>query len=382
MILVLFIGVVLLLRVNLVIFFCSSSNANISKHLAYHLIIMIMSRRTRGPKGVRAGVVVIGASLILILGLLREHGPMARSARAVIAGASITVGSSSSTSTSSSTFSSSGSSHPSTSVVDTAATVVGMNLGDGIHDTAHGPPDSVSTDRSRKNGVETGHLDCAKPIRLGDEYGGWQLCRPMHGLSGQLVYTVGIGRNIKWDIEMIREYKTNHHGWDPTPTAIDFFSKTAIPQGFNFHKIGLGAEDGNLTLKLPHGNFDSYTVMSYWQKAKEGSVLTVPILTVKSMMQSLGHSRLAILKIDIEGAEFDVIRAWAEQEYEIPADQVLVEFHERYFSHEQGYKEKVKNAVDMMSALGFDLIIRTNLECTFANRTAIALRRDGVIKGK
>lgn len=208
-------------------------------------------------------------------------------------------------------------------------------------------------------------LDCTNTIRLGDAYGGWELCRPIptNSLSGQLVYTIGIGRNIKWDIEMMATYHTIHHGWDPTPTAADHFSKHPIPDGFSFHRIGLGADDGNLTLKLPVGNGDSFTVMEYGQPAQKGTVTTVPILTVQSMLNLLGHSHLAILKIDIEGAEFDVIKKWGKLGYYPPADQVLIEFHQRYFKHEKHSSKLVAEAVQTMKELGFDMVSRTTLVC-------------------
>jgi len=209
-------------------------------------------------------------------------------------------------------------------------------------------------------------LNCERTIRLGDDYGGWVLCTPLGAtFHGQLVYTIGIGRNIEWDKAMIKHYGTVHHGWDPTPTAVDFFTKKQIPDGFHFHKTGLGPTDGNLTLKLPEGNHDSYTVMDYQNSAQEGTITTVPILTVDSMMKRLGHRHLAILKIDIEGAEFAVIDEWVRLQYNIPADQVLIEFHERYFSHEREHKNLVPQAILQMSGLGFDLIVRTRLvSCT------------------
>lgn len=202
-------------------------------------------------------------------------------------------------------------------------------------------------------------LDCARPIRMGDAYGGWHLCRPLRTFAGQLVYTIGVGRNIKWDEEMIRTYGTVHHGWDPTPTASDYFSKRSIPKGFHFHKYGLASKDGNLTLKLPHGNHDSYTIMSYHQGAQDGTVVQIPVLTVGSMMRMLWHSHLAILKIDIEGAEFEVIEQWGKELYRIPADQVLIEFHERYFATKPNFKQMVPRSIEIMNNLGFDLIVKT-----------------------
>lgn len=174
---------------------------------------------------------------------------------------------------------------------------------------------------------------------------------------------------------MITAYATVHHGWDPTPTALDFTQKKEMPQSFHFHPVGLAATDGNLTLKLPTGNQDSYTVMEFRNSAQQGTVVDVPVLSLPSMLASLNHSRLAILKIDIEGAEFDVIDQWSAQRYTPPTDQLLIEFHERYFMHQSAWRNMVPDAIAKLDRLGFQLITRTKLEITFANRQAIAKSR-------
>lgn len=208
------------------------------------------------------------------------------------------------------------------------------------------------------------YLNCSDFIKFGDNYGGWTICRPMnssfHMLQGAIVYSVGIGRNIQWDEGMLQFFGTVHHGWDPTPTASDYFSKRSVPERFYFHRYGLAATDGQVILKLPFGNKDSYTVMEHRANAQTGTITSLPMLSLKSMMRTLGHSWLAILKMDIEGAEFDVIDSWYTSGFEIPADQVLVEFHDRYFKHQQDYKRKVPDAIRKMSRMNFTLSTSTN----------------------
>lgn len=160
---------------------------------------------------------------------------------------------------------------------------------------------------------------------------------------------------------MIRKYGTVHHGWDPTPTALQYTNKRKMPAAFHFHPVGLAARDGNITLKLPTGNQASYTVMEFPNKAQQGTVVNVPVWTVQSMLKSLRHSQLAILKMDIEGTEFDVIREWNRTDYRVPAAQLLIEFHERYFTHRKGWRKMVPEAVKMLHRLGFVQVHRTKL---------------------
>lgn len=192
------------------------------------------------------------------------------------------------------------------------------------------------------------------------------------GLAGGLVYTVGVGRNIEWDRAMIAQYGTEHHEWDPTPTAKDFVGKVQLPERFHFHAVGLAAADGNVTLKLPESNGDSFTVMEFKERAQEGMIVDVPVWRLGTMMSSLNHTWLAILKVDIEGGEFDVIDKWGAEGYRIAADQVLIEFHERYFRHWSNWTKLVPDAISTMDELGFRLVHRTRLECSFARKGAIA----------
>lgn len=200
----------------------------------------------------------------------------------------------------------------------------------------------------------------SRSVFLGDQYGGWTIRVPDTPLNGTIVYTIGVGRNIEWDKEMISTFSTVHHGWDPTPSSLDFFSKQPPPNGFYFHQYGLGVADGNVTVKLPEGNKDSFTIMEHGEPAQAGTVIDIPVLTLPSMMKMLGHQFLSILKIDIEGAEFAVIDKWAREKYRIPADQVLVEFHERYFTNAKA-NSLVPEAVKKMASLGFKQFHRAKL---------------------
>lgn len=229
--------------------------------------------------------------------------------------------------------------------------------------------ESLRADAGTKS--DTGEL-CANPQKLGDDYGGWTICNA-DNVQGGLVYTIGIGRNIEWDKAMISRFHTVHHGWDPTPSAKGFFEDKAPPPGFHFHQYGLGVADGNVTVKLPVGNKDSYTIMKYGAQAQDGTIVSIPVLTIKSMLTMLGHERIAILKIDCEGVEFATIAEWARTGYRPPAKQILIEFHERYFTSDTapgGVSPRmlVPTAIEQMKGLGFEMLHKHHWEYTFVQR--------------
>lgn len=117
------------------------------------------------------------------------------------------------------------------------------------------------------------------------------------------------------------------------------------------------------------GNIDSYTILKYDKETQDGKVVSIPVLTLDSMLRKNGHleRELAVLKIDVEGVEFDVIADWARRSYQPPAKQILFEFHERYFKAPES-KTLVPTAVAQMSNLGFELLFKDHWEFTFFRR--------------
>jgi hypothetical protein len=76
-----------------------------------------------------------------------------------------------------------------------------------------------------------------------------------------------------------------------------------------------------------------------------------PVHRLTTIMQKLGHSRIDVLKMDIEGAEIPVIADLASSELQIA--QILVEFH-----HHVGNADEVgttRKAIESLHSMGFRL---------------------------
>lgn len=79
-------------------------------------------------------------------------------------------------------------------------------------------------------------------------------------------------------------------------------------------------------------------------------------------MRELGHTHIDIIKMDIEGAEYDVIKDIHNSD--IRPKQILVEFHHRFPG--VGIK-KTKEAIDSLRSIGYKMfsISDTNEEFCF-----------------
>lgn len=161
----------------------------------------------------------------------------------------------------------------------------------------------------------------------GNSYGGFYAVPPIYG-KDSIVYSVGIGQDISFDRAIHRAWGCRIHGFDPTPKSKRWFERQSNVDFMEFHPIGLGTYTGTATFHLP----ESEKATSGSLNASVQSTLTrsieVRLSTLKDLMIQLGHTRIDVLKVDIEGAEYQVIPSLLQDGIDI--NQILIEFHDRW----------------------------------------------------
>jgi len=70
--------------------------------------------------------------------------------------------------------------------------------------------------------------------------------------------------------------------------------------------------------------------------------------SISSILKELNHSKIDVLKMDIEGSEYDVLEDILTVDIKI--NQLLIEFHDRFFEHGQ---EKSKAIIKKLAKKGF-----------------------------
>lgn len=159
-------------------------------------------------------------------------------------------------------------------------------------------------------------------VRIGSDYGGWAIPGDRLG-PDSICYCVGIGEDTTFDYGLIERYGCNVHSFDPTPVAVDYVSRSQSPPGFHFHSVGLWSEDGEILFHAPQDpNHASYSALNL---QATNHTVRCPVKKLSTLMSDLGHERIDLLKMDIEGAEFEVIDSVLEQE--LLVDTICVEFH-------------------------------------------------------
>jgi len=238
------------------------------------------------------------------------------------------------------------------------------------------------TERELKIPVLTGVL----VERIGTPYGGWII--PEKWLQRDSVcYLVGAGEDVSFDLGVAAQYGCEAHIFDPTPRAIAHFegllhglkqgvpTKCATsPTGFypfypfyppelagtlQFHPFGIWNEDTTLRFFAPQN--EAHVSHSLVNLQQSEQYIEVPVRRLSGLMQELGHSRIDLLKLDIEGAEYQVLQSLLEDRIEVGI--LCIEYDESAANHlDSNYQERIESSLQSLLDAGFHVIAK-ELNC-------------------
>lgn len=197
---------------------------------------------------------------------------------------------------------------------------------------------------------QTDHLKKDVSIRkkwFGNHYGGFYVATDYVN-ENSIVYSFGIGEDISFDSELINKYHCKVFGFDPTPKSIKWIGSRQLPQEFKFYGFGISDKTESATFyfpKNPHFVSGSVVVQSN-VNATQG--IEVELKSLADTVKLLGHTKIDILKMDIEGSEYTVIENILDSGIEI--GQILIEFHDRFF--ENG-RAKTIHVLNQMKNAGY-----------------------------
>jgi FkbM family methyltransferase len=176
-----------------------------------------------------------------------------------------------------------------------------------------------------RQGVEL-ELPC---VRLGTDYGGYAVLKT--GLNADsIVYSFGLGEDISFDLALMELTGCQVFGFDPTPRSIAWVRAQQLPPGFHLQELGVAGYDGKASFAPPRDP----THVSHSMVAAAGSGnangnasghTEFEVRRLPTLMNELCHDRLDLLKMDVEGAEYEVIDDLLAQG--LRPRQLLVEFH-------------------------------------------------------
>lgn len=237
---------------------------------------------------------------------------------------------------------------------------------------------------NKKHHIQYTNTDREYPlIRLGTEYGGWTIIAEQN-LNNSIILSAGLGEDASFDIEFANKYDSKVLIVDPTPKAINHFKNIINSLGqrkkkpySNSGKEPIDSYDTSNINKsqlvlIEKALWDTKTTIEFYKPKKESHVshsitnwqhgyrsdtdyIEVQADTIFSMFESqkIQKNKVNLIKLDIEGAEVEVILNMMENNFY--PDQILVEFDELHKPSKKAF-ERVDQAHESLLKNEYKLV--------------------------
>ncbi|WP_183509412.1 FkbM family methyltransferase [Methylobacterium brachythecii] len=159
-----------------------------------------------------------------------------------------------------------------------------------------------------------------------------------------------MGDDISFDLALIDTIGCRVYAPDPTPNAIEWIKRQNVPSEFQFIPIGLSGSEGILDFHVPaRKDLDCFSRTPV-AGAKLTGVVQCPVTTIPQLMRQLNHDHIDLLKMDIEGFEYEVLDQMLCAG--VRPMQIAVEFHHLQYGHSA---QQTIGAVEGLKRAGYGL---------------------------
>lgn len=143
-------------------------------------------------------------------------------------------------------------------------------------------------------------------VVLGDpSYGGWAL--PEGAVQeGWVCYSVGAGGDISFDMDLIRRCGAIVRAIEPVEKYVEqAVEEAGGDERFTIEQAALAMQDGPLRMQVTHDlSSESVSPAGLYDSS---SFVELPGRTLASLMAQFGDDHIDLLKVDIEGGEYELI---------------------------------------------------------------------------
>lgn len=176
------------------------------------------------------------------------------------------------------------------------------------------------------------------------------------------VVSAGVGKCITFEQAIVRKFGSAVVLLDPSPTGIKTMSTVGNEGGhLDFRPIGLAARTGSLNFGKPdveeEGSF---------RKGSANDGLKLDCVSLKDLLDSERKTRIDLLKLDVEGFEYEILLFAIRNKIEI--DQICVEIHT---NRAITIGETVFSAFWLIARLrlaGYAIVYNRNMDFTFVHK--------------
>jgi FkbM family methyltransferase len=191
--------------------------------------------------------------------------------------------------------------------------------------------------------------------RIGSGYGGWSV--PVDKIAGTWVcYCAGAGVDVTFDLGLVERFGCEVVTIDPTDESREHVAGADPGGRLRFVAAALWREDGELEMFVAAD--PAHRTLSSDDLQRTGRSVHVPARSLPSLMAEHGHERIDLLKLDVEGAEYELLDAAPALGVRV----LCVEMHPT-----RGLRAGVR-AFRRLRAAGYELVARRGADFTFRRR--------------
>ena len=196
----------------------------------------------------------------------------------------------------------------------------------------------------------------------------WLPAKPTGEREKCVVYDFGLRAEPHFGVHMA-ERGCEVHGFDPSPVTRrgfddannEYMQRAKRHPHYHFHPYGSGGVDGNVTLY--EYNWGQVSILNWRDFGGDQShgpkrTFGLAVKTLPTIMQALGHDRISVLKIDVEGSEWNFLENMFDKMGCPPVDQITIEYH--HFTRDDKYGTTPEIAVvsNLLRVCGFKVFDR------------------------
>ena len=141
-------------------------------------------------------------------------------------------------------------------------------------------------------------------LDVGSSYGGWKMPDALIEPSW-VCYCVGAGGDVSFDRELVERYGATVRAFDPVADYVRSAQAELQHPRFSVHQVAIATGDGPLRMQVTHDARSGSVSPAGLYESRD--FIELPGRSLPSLMTELGDDRIDLLKLDIEGGEYDVL---------------------------------------------------------------------------
>lgn len=184
--------------------------------------------------------------------------------------------------------------------------------------------------------------------------------------ANSFIVSAGVGHSISFEEAIIQKFDATIVLLDPSPTGVNTIKNKKDIRNIDFRAMGLAKQGGDISFGLP----DSSEEGSFRKAVDGGDCLTFKCTSLAELMKEHGKNRIDLLKIDVEGFEYEIIESVFENDIDI--DQICVEIHhDKVISTDKTVFDAASIILKLFRR-GYRIVYNKNMDFTFVNKRLLS----------